>query len=220
MQEQGENMNVGDIINFKNKHQIQYGELDKNNPKLISKKINEWAYMCMNIRGKKILDVGCGNSFLGAFLASNDYDVTILDSWLKDGWSGYCEGTEDYQKQLMETTNTKFNIISDFIEYHDFKDEKFDTILLLCFIEHTQHEKNVLEKCFNLFTPNGVLIITTEMDKNMNHIYRKQYPSDKKVSNSIFKGFTLNRVYTEAGLLDILSSLPYLQINYIDSLPI
>jgi len=91
-----------------------------------------------------LLDIGTG---IGQFLyfARNDFEV---------------EGTE-ISKSAIKVAKEKYNLnlIKGEIEDIDFRERRFDVITIFHVLEHTPNPSLAIEKCYDLLTEEGVLII-------------------------------------------------------------
>ncbi|MFV2043850.1 MAG: class I SAM-dependent methyltransferase [Anaerolineales bacterium] len=100
-----------------------------------------------HIRGD-VLDIGCGNAGILAFLDSGQNYIGIeghpsIFRWLKENY----EGNEFHQLDLDR----------DVLRL----DKQFDTILMLAIIEHLKMPHRVLSRLPQLLKPDGKVVITT-----------------------------------------------------------
>ena len=98
-----------------------------------------------------LLDIGAGiGQFL--FFAGHDFEV---------------QGTE-ISKTAIKTAKEKYNLnlIKGEIEDIDFGDRRFDVITLFHILEHVPDPSSVIERCYELLSDKGVLIIAVPNEIN------------------------------------------------------
>lgn len=92
-----------------------------------------------------VLDIGCGSAEISKILSM---DQRYIGVDLNIG-----ELNKKYQHLVFyqaDMERDKINI-----------DHKYDTILMLAFIEHIRNSGNVFEQCYKLLKGDGIMIITT-----------------------------------------------------------
>ena len=107
----------------------------------------------LELKNKKIIDVGCGGGLLSEELCKNGAKVTGLDSSTKS----------------IEIANAHKEISKLHIEYHNMSIEEFikqeeknyDALCCLELIEHVSNPENLLKNCSNLVKENGDIFIST-----------------------------------------------------------
>ncbi|MEC7886082.1 MAG: bifunctional 2-polyprenyl-6-hydroxyphenol methylase/3-demethylubiquinol 3-O-methyltransferase UbiG [Pseudomonadota bacterium] len=107
----------------------------------------------LELKNKKIIDVGCGGGLLSEELCKNGAKVTGLDSSTKS----------------IEIANAHKEISKLHIEYHNMSIEEFikqeeknyDALCCLELIEHVSDPENLLKNCSNLVKENGDIFIST-----------------------------------------------------------
>ncbi len=98
-----------------------------------------------HIRGKNILDVGCGNAKLVEMIPSNIYYLGI--------------DKNPPNKKTFKKNNIRFLQIN--LEKNFSLDGKFDTIILAAVLEHLKDPLIVVKKLLLNLNKNGKIIITT-----------------------------------------------------------
>ena len=106
----------------------------------------------MDLKNKKILDIGCGPGVLLSLLPEDYESATGLDLSKKQ---------INFAKKQFKNLK-KINWISKDFKEMDFK-EKFDYIIIAEFLEHITYQDSIdlLKKTKNLLAEDGKLIITT-----------------------------------------------------------
>ena len=111
----------------------------------------------VNLKGKKVLDVGCGGGILSESIASAGADVTGID-----------QGDKVIQIAKLHAKESGVKIKYRHINIEDFyknTDERFDVITCLEMLEHVPDPKLLVKTCINLLKPNGDLFLST-INKN------------------------------------------------------
>jgi 2-polyprenyl-3-methyl-5-hydroxy-6-metoxy-1,4-benzoquinol methylase len=106
--------------------------LDKN-PKMLKSEKFRYLYILQYIKGKKILDVGCGNGFLLKLLENKDYDLTGLD---------LSPERVEISKKNIKKAKIRQESVYDTKE----KDRSFDTVFCLEVIEHLDDYKKAFKE--------------------------------------------------------------------------
>lgn len=111
-----------------------------------------------NVKGKKILDVGCGNGSLSFFLAQNEADVIGID--LSSNFIEFCQ-----------VEAKKLGLIVDFkvmnAQIPDFKENFFDIIVGSRVIHHLPNIDLFLRECKRLLKKNGYIVFIEPLRKNL-----------------------------------------------------
>lgn len=140
------------------------GELGQKSMEDVKKRIN---WICKNVIGDTILDVGCSQGITSVLLAKEGKNVIGIDSELSR--IEYAE--EDKKKEGLKD-NPVF-VCSDFLAY-DFQSE-FDTIIMGELLEHVFAPKLFLDKAKSLLKPDGRLIVTVPFGINPFSDHKRTY---------------------------------------------
>ena len=112
----------------------------------------------VNLKGKKVLDVGCGGGILSESLASADADVTGID-----------QGDKVIQIAKLHAKESGIKIKYKHINIEDFyknTDERFDVITCLEMLEHVPDPNSIINTCSKLLKPGGKIFFST-INKNL-----------------------------------------------------
>jgi len=112
----------------------------------------------VNIKGKKILDVGCGGGILSESLANEGADVTGID-----------QGDRVIQIAKLHAKESGIKVKYKHINIEDFyknSDEKFDIITCLEMLEHVPDPNSIINTCSKLLKPGGKVYFST-INKNL-----------------------------------------------------
>lgn len=102
------------------------------------------------LRGKRVLDVGCGGGILSEGLARSGALVTGLDVEV----SAIQAATDHAEAQALPIKYVTAPI-------ETYQAEPFDCITCLEMLEHTAHPQVVIDHCARLLAPNGYLFLST-----------------------------------------------------------
>ena len=103
------------------------------------------------IKGKKVLDVGCGTGYGTSLLAQTAEQVVGIDISKK---------AIDYAKENYSGKNIRF-FIGNAVNLNFLKKNSFDIIVSFEVIEHIAEYRRYLEEMSCLLKPEGILIIST-----------------------------------------------------------
>ena len=112
----------------------------------------------VNLKGKKVLDVGCGGGILSESLASTGADVTGID-----------QGDKVIQIAKLHANESGVKVKYKHINIEDFyknTDERFDVITCLEMLEHVPDPNSIINTCSKLLKPGGKIFFST-INKNL-----------------------------------------------------
>ena len=112
----------------------------------------------VSLKGKKVLDVGCGGGILSESLASEGADVTGID-----------QGDKVIQIAKLHAKESGVKIKYKHINIEDFyknTDERFDVITCLEMLEHVPDPNSIINTCSKLLKPGGKIFFST-INKNL-----------------------------------------------------
>lgn len=106
------------------------------------------------LTGKNVLDVGCGGGILSHSMAKRGATVTGLDL-----------GKENIEAAKIHAQNSgQDNLTFDCMAVEDFADThagEFDVVTCMEMLEHVPNPQSIIDACFKLLKPNGVLVLST-----------------------------------------------------------
>ncbi|NOQ14557.1 MAG: methyltransferase domain-containing protein [Methyloprofundus sp.] len=129
-----------------------YGKLGDKLMRETQKRIH---WICKQVNGQKILDVGCSQGILPILLGREGKKVTGLDISQKaiNHANEILVNEEEDVKENVDFLRANFML-------QDFGDDKFDTIIIAEVLEHLVNPIDFIEKSKSLLTEKGSLIIT------------------------------------------------------------
>jgi ubiquinone/menaquinone biosynthesis C-methylase UbiE len=145
-----------------------------------------YEYVLPLIKGKKVLDLGCGLAYGTALMSEHassitgvDYDATTVESNIS---------------QYKSIANLSFQRAS--LPPLPFADNSFEVITMFQFIEHLHDRKKLVEECRRVLTENGTLVITTpnavkSFARNPFHVHEYTFDEMKSELSSVFPNHEL-----------------------------
>lgn len=106
-----------------------------------------------DLKGKRILDVGCGGGLLSVPLARLGGDVTAIDASDEN-----IKVAQNYAERIGLEIDYQATLIEDFAPKHK---KQFDLVTALEIIEHVDNLDQFLNNCIDCLKPGGILIIST-----------------------------------------------------------
>jgi len=160
------------------------------------------GYIMQNTRlkGKRVLDVGCGGGILTEQMALQDADTIGIDA--SDHMINIARSHAKKSNLDIQYINTDVEHISQFTK------KGFDVILCMELLEHVPDYKSVILACKKVLNPGGIIIFAT-INRNILSfllaIICAEYvlgllPKGTHDYTSLIKPFELNRVCLGAGL--------------------
>lgn len=113
-----------------------------------------------DIRGKRVLEVGCGNGDFAFHLASLGCTLTAVDF----SPAAINVAQERKRRHFPDTVNIEFACTN--AENLDFSDSSFDLLVSCECLEHLPTPKNAIREFFRVLKPGGRLVLTTENYSN------------------------------------------------------
>lgn len=111
------------------------------------------------LSGKQVLDVGCGGGILSYAMATQGAQVLGIDLG-----EANLKAAQIHNEKMGTTDKLSFRCVA--IEtLADEMAEQFDVITCLEMLEHVPNPKSIIDACFRLLKPNGVLVLST-INKN------------------------------------------------------
>ena len=107
-----------------------------------------------SLKGKKILDVGCGGGILSEALSELGADVTGIDA--SENTIGVAKS---HSKSIGSNVNFLQKTIEDFVVENP--TEKFDVITCLEMLEHVPSPPDIIKSCSNILNSNGDIFFST-----------------------------------------------------------
>jgi len=124
--------------------------LEKESALMIARHLSAYKFAQCYCRGKKVLDVGCGEGYGSNYLAESASSVLGLD---------YNQDVINYARQKYKRNNLEFRVQR--IEELGSLGEKFDCICSFQVIEHIKDAGAFLDNIKRLLGPGGIFICST-----------------------------------------------------------
>lgn len=99
--------------------------------------------IAFDLKGKRVLDVGCGNGCYTAEFAERAESVCGVDAQM-------------HHLRAFRQTIPRVQAVAEDLP---FASESFDLVTLIEVLEHTRSDRRVLEECFRVLKPNGSLLV-------------------------------------------------------------
>lgn len=133
------------------------GKLGEEMGKVTQERIH---WICDNVYGEKILDVGCSKGITSILLARQGMYVTGIDTESEQ----IEHAVSELKKEDISVQWKVSFICGDFLDY-DFKNEKFNTIVMEECLKHVFKPTIFLDKAKDSLKENGKLIVTVHFGK-------------------------------------------------------
>ncbi len=169
----------------------------------------EWILkLAGDLKGKKVLDVGCGDGVLSFLLAQKGAEVTGLDN----DEHGLRFAEENLKRENKNGT-LRYRFVNGSAYEMPFESETFDIVVSCEVIEHVRKPEQLVSEAHRVLKKGGQVIITTpyrltEVPLDSNHV-KEYYPGEleillEKKFNSASIKLTHNvfwyNIYTYGGL--------------------
>lgn len=105
------------------------------------------------LTGKKVLDVGCGGGILSHSMAMRGATVTGIDLG-----EANINAAQIYAKQTGQNIDFACVSVEAFAEQ---RAGEFDVVTCMEMLEHVPDPQSIIDACFKLLKPNGVLVLST-----------------------------------------------------------
>ena len=105
------------------------------------------------LTGKTVLDVGCGGGILSHSMAERGARVTGIDMGLAN-----IEAAKIHASQTRQDVTYDCVAVEDFAATHA---GAFDVVTCMEMLEHVPNPQSIIDACFTLLKPNGVLVLST-----------------------------------------------------------
>ena len=107
------------------------------------------------LKGKKVVDVGCGGGILSESMARRGADVTGIDLGTENLKAASIHAT---QSGLDKTLRYQHIPVEEFAATHA---GQFDVVTCMEMLEHVPDPNAIVEACFELLAPGGVCVLST-----------------------------------------------------------
>lgn len=122
------------------------------NPHLYSPSLKQKAENILaNLRGKKVLDIGCGSGWISRLAIDRGFEITAMDISKK-----VVEENIFYQKN----SGIKYDMIQGSAVAIPFPDQSFDSIIMTEVLEHLPNPQSALKEIHRVLKPGGTLALS------------------------------------------------------------
>lgn len=105
-----------------------------------------------DIKGKTILDLGCGGGFFAAQCKERGANVIAVD---------YAKSAVAFARDRFPTLDVR---VASAYTLSEFQENQFDSVLLIDVIEHVSDQQSVLKEIQRIMKPHGLLVISTDLE--------------------------------------------------------
>lgn len=105
------------------------------------------------LANKKVLDVGCGGGILSHAMALRGANVTGVDLGFEN-----VEVAKIHAKKTGQIIDFQCISVEELAKTHA---EQFDVVTCMEMLEHVPNPQSIIDACFSLLKPNGVLVMST-----------------------------------------------------------
>lgn len=124
-------------------------------------------WMCRNVRGTDVLDVGCSQGIACILLGREGFQVVGIDHEF--------EAIEEARKELsLEDPAVSARVRFEYVEAAElpFADASLDSVLMGEVIEHVLHPERILAEVRRVLRPDGVLVISAPYGLHVHHDHK------------------------------------------------
>ncbi len=139
------------------------------------------------IKGKKVLDVGCGHGYGTAEMAKHAADIIGVD---------YSQSTVDANNSRYAKTFSNLRFIQNKVPPLNFPDESFDVVTSFQFIEHLHERFAFIQEAYRVLKTGGIFLLSTpnakqSLARNPFHIHEYTFEEMQFEIGQVFKSFEL-----------------------------
>ncbi len=154
------------------------------------KKYNRWVWERLQpFVGQRVLEVGAGSGTMTRFLYGRELIVTT------DRETAYLDRLRNYFRRRPGIVVERCDLESD--ESRELARYKFDTVMLINVLEHTNDDAGALRRAHQLLEPRGRVVIFVPADKSLYGSmdegigHTRRYEKDELIARVREAGFTL-----------------------------
>lgn len=137
-------------------------------------------------KGSKLLEVGCGQTFLPIVLVTDGYLYEGVDCV-----EGIIKACNLSREKLHEIYRERLHFKCCLAENPPFDNDTFDAVFGIDFLEHLRDVNRFLKEALRVLKPHGFLYFTTPIEVNCDSPEHLHYFSEDDL-RSLFKGFDLS----------------------------